>query len=159
MELIKEIFAAIVVMIFSIAFMLVGVVIFLETDSDTVKKQEFNKNAKTVDATVTKVERQSTYSKVDSSTSTKYYVYLFYKVDGVIYNDEYFTTATNEYEEGEIITIYYDSKNPSNVSKELYNITSHRIMSKLIPGVFALVGVVGIVYAIKMMKDSIKKYN
>lgn len=154
-----NVFTGIIVMIFAVVFMGIGIVAFFALDKQLVKDKEFNKNAKTVEAVITKIDKNTSTTKKGSSNSksSTYDIYLAYEVDGVKYNDESFRTSDSKYEVGEIISVYYNSEDPSDVSDSLKLISANKIMYKIVPIVFVAIGIIFLISGIRTARSGIKE--
>lgn len=157
-ERILSILPYMILMAFSFVFASMGISNIVNMDDNIAKREQFNQNAKPVEAIVTGIERKTSGRTGKNNTeSTSYDIKFTYEVEGIKYEDNSFNVSTNSYDIEEIITVYYDSEEPSHAVKSLYDIDAYKSSNTIGSWIFAAVGSAGIIYAIVKIIGVIKK--
>lgn len=109
-----------------------------------------NSNYKEVEAKVTKVElEQEAYTDTDGNHQDETYtVYVSYTVDGTNYNSE--LSGLGKYKKGDKMTIYYNPKNPKQITQT---------KSLIVPIIIIVAGVVAFIVGIVDAKNTFAKYK
>jgi uncharacterized membrane protein len=135
MKLIKTIIAI---------FMVVGIIMAVVFTVILVRDIQFKQTAQQTTATITSIE---TYRDSDGDTSHE--VYINYEVNGRQYSNIRLSTYIAGMHEGQEITIYYDSDNPTRISLGGVGSTVAMAAFLIIPIVFILIGVVPLIVIAK----------
>lgn len=128
-----------VLLLIGILFSVIGTAFLVAGIAVLIGHNTFIDNAVQTEAEITRIESDS-YRR-NGKTHTDYDVWVEYEVDGEIYEEElgYYNSSMNE---GDIIDVYYDPDNPSDVSSGSKIL---ELIFILIGGVFAVLGVILII--------------
>lgn len=94
-----------------VIIIILGIVIAINILQENADRKEFRNNAETTYATVIDIYKEMDGRVDNDAISYNYYAVVEYTVDGKTY--EKTILANNIIRVGDIITIYYDPKNPS----------------------------------------------
>lgn len=133
-----------------------GLSTFITADSGKEEDEEFNKNAVQTEGVITNVSKDTGYTgRIGSKnrrTETVYTYGVKYQIKGGVYCNSSFTKHADSYKEGDVITIYYDSENPAEVTTELKEPEKKTSLNRII-GLFIIgIGIYGGFYSYKKIK-------
>lgn len=128
-----------VLMLIGVIFSVIGTAFLVVGIAALIFHNSFIDNAVQTNAEITRIESDS-YRR-NGKTHTDYDVWVEYEADGEIYEEElgYYSSGMDE---GDIIDVYYDPDNPSDVSSGSKIL---ELIFTLIGGIFAVLGVILII--------------
>ena len=136
-------------------FIVVGLCMFIFSGAATKNQEEFNKNAKKTDAYVESAdsrevkERYKRNGKTRYRYKTEYIADVTYEANGNVYKNVRIESDDTSFAKGENIIIYYNSKKPTEIRLDLYNVSGTKTIMRIMGVIFALAGLLAVRNSIK----------